>query len=331
LANVIFGRLTDDPGDQVEAVAGGTGQEDHVQELQKVRPVVEDLPIGNNKDNIDFVSRANDIFGRLAGGPGEPVEASARGAQQEGAQAGHVHGGGVADPVWTPKEGGGVGQHCQADLGGQEQHHEQSGKIVCNLNLIVSVAGLGEQTVAGEQGEHGDRRHGTAQHEGGASAGLWDGGVVGSTEMNNPVQDERVQGGSHDEQAVDDSPREGGGGQGQLLQLRHGLDTTTGGDQEQVQPHGVRGGGEAAVHDQIRNGGGGGDREVRGGRAGGHAQVKDGFGGGVLKRAYWKKRLVPDGLVQQRIFEFSTKNKNSGVVGQHLTTSIDRKRKWDNT
>jgi hypothetical protein len=50
-----------------------------------------------------------------------------------------------------------------------------------------------------------------------------------------------------------------------------------------------------------------------------------------MKRAYWKKKLVPDGLVQQRIFEFSTQPKNSGVVGQNFGTStstlMDRKRK----
>ena len=35
--------------------------------------------------------------------------------------------------------------------------------------------------------------------------------------------------------------------------------------------------------------------------------MRDGFGGGVRKRTYWKKTSgVPDGLVQQRIVQFST-------------------------
>ena len=35
-----------------------------------------------------------------------------------------------------------------------------------------------------------------------------------------------------------------------------------------------------------------------------YARVKDGFGGEKVKRAYWKKKVIPDGL--SRINQFST-------------------------
>ena len=45
----------------------------------------------------------------------------------------------------------------------------------------------------------------------------------------------------------------------------------------------------------------------QGGVRGVQAKVSDGFGGEVLKRSYWRKRMVPDGLVQRRIDQFSTR------------------------
>ena len=59
--------------------------------------------------------------------------------------------------------------------------------------------------------------------------------------------------------------------------------------------------------------------------------MKDGFGGEKQKRSYWRKsRGVPDGLVQQRIFEFSTSSltKLGGGVGKiSANSSPGRKRK----
>ena len=68
----------------------------------------------------------------------------------------------------------------------------------------------------------------------------------------------------------------------------------------------------------------------QGGVRGVQAKVSDGFGGEVLKRSYWRKRMVPDGLVQRRIDQFSTRVPKLGEgVGQLLDSSslVGRKRK----
>ena len=65
------------------------------------------------------------------------------------------------------------------------------------------------------------------------------------------------------------------------------------------------------------------------------ARVRDGFGGEVLKRSYWRKRMVPDGLVQRRIEQFSTIVPKLGEgAGGTLASSIvsklgGRKRKFE--
>ena len=65
------------------------------------------------------------------------------------------------------------------------------------------------------------------------------------------------------------------------------------------------------------------------------AQVRDGFGGEVLKRSYWRKKMVPDGLVQRRIEQFSTIVPKLGEgVGDTLASSSvsklgGRKRKFE--
>ena len=169
------------------------------------------------------------------------------------------------------------------------------GKDNLLCNLIVSVTGKEKQAVTGEQGVHGGGQCGTAHHEGGASACLWDGGVG-------------------NEQAGQDAAP---------------------GREVQVQPQGAQSEGKQAGGDQVHvhGGGGGSGREVHGGGGGVLARVRSGFGVESMKRAYWKKKLVPDGLVQQRIFEFSPQPKcqNSGVVGQNFgtltSTLMDRKRK----
>jgi hypothetical protein len=62
--------------------------------------------------------------------------------------------------------------------------------------------------------------------------------------------------------------------------------------------------------------------------------VKDGFGGEKVKRAYWKKKVIPDGLVQSRINQFSTVLPKFGGgegAGNRLEFSVgatnERKRK----
>ena len=175
------------------------------------------------------------------------------------------------------------------------------GKDNLLCNLIVSVTGKEKQAVTGEQGVHGGGQCGTAHHEGGASACLWDGGV------------------GNEQAGQDAAPGCCDGGPVQVQsQGAQSEGKQAGGDRDQAQVHG---------------GGGGGGREVHGGNGGVLARVRNGFGGETMKRAYWRKKLVPDGLVQQRIFEFSTqpKDQNSGVVGQNFGTStstlMDRKRK----
>ena len=61
------------------------------------------------------------------------------------------------------------------------------------------------------------------------------------------------------------------------------------------------------------------------------AKVSNGFGGEVLKRSYWGKRMVPDGLVQRRIDQFSNRvPKLAEGVGEFLDSSSlgGRKRKF---
>ena len=85
---------------------------------------------------------------------------------------------------------------------------------------------------------------------------------------------------------------------------------------------------------------GGGHVQQLGGREGGgvqvctdvQARVRDGFGGEVLKRSYWRKKTVPDGLVQRRIDQFSAIVPKFGE-GEFLTSSSGgnlggRKRKY---
>ena len=72
-------------------------------------------------------------------------------------------------------------------------------------------------------------------------------------------------------------------------------------------------------------------RGEQGGACGVQAKVSDGFGGEVLKRSYWRKMMVPDGLVQRRIDQFSTRVPKLGEgVGEFLDSSSlgGRKRKF---
>jgi hypothetical protein len=48
--------------------------------------------------------------------------------------------------------------------------------------------------------------------------------------------------------------------------------------------------------------------------------ITDGFGGEVLKRSYWRKKTVLDGLVQRRIDQFSAIVPKFGE-GEFLTSS----------
>ena len=88
---------------------------------------------------------------------------------------------------------------------------------------------------------------------------------------------------------------------------------------------GVQGGASGGLVQQDRGGGHGVRDEGRGG-VHVHAHVKDGFGGQRVKRSYWRKRLVPDGLVQSRISHFSTMLHKPGVGGEGST--VGRKRKF---
>ena len=99
--------------------------------------------------------------------------------------------------------------------------------------------------------------------------------------------------------------------------------------------HGVGEQGEAQPHGVHEGGGGGGDqaqqvesREASGGQValGSHVQarVRDGFGGEVLKRSYWRKRMVPDGLVQRRIDQFSSIVPKLGVGEISASYSVSK-------
>ena len=100
---------------------------------------------------------------------------------------------------------------------------------------------------------------------------------------------------------------EGGGSDG-LQQLQ--LQRVHGHLQEQVvhlHHAEVEGGQAGAADGPHQRDGGGGHGGVQGGGWGGvQARVKDGFGGGRVKRSYWKRKVIPDGLVQSRIDQFST-------------------------
>ena len=77
---------------------------------------------------------------------------------------------------------------------------------------------------------------------------------------------------------------------------------------------------EQAVHGEaiggpLQHGGGGAHGRQDERRDGVLTQVKDGFGGQKVKRSYWRKRLVPDGLVQSRINHFSAIVPKLGVGG----------------
>ena len=63
---------------------------------------------------------------------------------------------------------------------------------------------------------------------------------------------------------------------------------------------GVQEGGQ--VHDKVQGGEVDDDGHLRGGGA--FARGKDGYGGAKPKRSYWRRKvMVPDGLVQRRIFQ----------------------------
>ena len=80
------------------------------------------------------------------------------------------------------------------------------------------------------------------------------------------------------------------------------------------------------VHDRVRVGGVDAEEQQRGGGA--LARVKDGYGGAKPRRSYWRRKgkvMVPDGLVQRRIFQFTRS------VGEHSgggEVSRFGKRKW---
>ena len=112
-----------------------------------------------------------------------------------------------------------------------------------------------------------------------------------------------VSGDQHDVQAAgggggDEPQQQGGYQQDQSVHLQHA--GVCAARLEDVERHaGARvgpGQGDGAGGHGVQEGGGG---EV-------HARVKDGFGGEKVKRAYWKKKVIPDGLVQSRINQFST-------------------------
>ena len=62
-----------------------------------------------------------------------------------------------------------------------------------------------------------------------------------------------------------------------------------------------------------------------GGCVGVQARVKDGFGGERVWRSYWKRKVIPDGLVQRRINQFSAMLPEIG--GGEVSTN-GRKRKF---
>ena len=137
-------------------------------------------------------------------------------------------------------------------------------------------------------------------------------------------------GGQHDGDSAEE------GGDGLLLQHVHGELQGQGVHQRggacaARQNGGHRGADGQGVQGEVSGGpvqhDGGGGRGVRDEERGGvHAQVKDGFGGQKLKCSYWRKRLVPDGLVQSRISHFSTMLHKPGVGGEGST--VGRKRKF---
>jgi hypothetical protein len=76
-----------------------------------------------------------------------------------------------------------------------------------------------------------------------------------------------------------------------------------------------------------------GEGHQRGGGA--LAKVKDGYGGARPKRSYWKwkrKTMVPDGLVQKRILQFTGivgQNSGGGGISVFGGQPGSGKRKWD--
>jgi hypothetical protein len=62
-----------------------------------------------------------------------------------------------------------------------------------------------------------------------------------------------------------------------------------------------------ASGDHVQQAGGVATGGEQGGALCVQVKVSDGFGGELLKRSYWRKRMVPDGLVQRRIDRFSTR------------------------
>ena len=61
--------------------------------------------------------------------------------------------------------------------------------------------------------------------------------------------------------------------------------------------------------------------------------MKDGFGGEKFKRTYWKRKVIPDGLVQSRNNQLSTVLPKFRVGALNSLESFDfgtsgRKRSW---
>ena len=231
------------------------------------------------------------------------------------------------DPLQQP------GHMVHEDIGHVK---DKPGKDKYLYNLIVSVTG--KEVATGGQGGHGGGQVGVVHHEGGASDSLWDyEGVAGQAGQDAAPDLEDPQEGGDEVQEGEGGSTGQGWDQGPQpqpqSQLHIGKDTAPDADQVQgqEQPKGLQGEGEPAGGVQVQ-GGEGGDRDVHDGGGGVLAQVRSGFGGERMKRAYWRKKLVPDGLVQRRIFEFSTQpndGRNSGMVGRNLEcTNSDRKRKW---
>ena len=174
-----------------------------------------------------------------------------------------------ADEEQEPQVG--PGHVVQDDIGHME---DKPGKDKQQCLSNISVAGLAVQgDAAGVQGEGGG---GGGQHDGDSAEEGGDGLLL------QHVHGELQGQGIHQRGGVCAARQDGG----------HGC-----ADGQGVQGE-VSGG--LVQHDR---GGGRGVRDE--GRGGVHAQVKDGFGGQKVKRSYWRKRVVPDGLVQSRINHFS--------------------------
>ena len=89
--------------------------------------------------------------------------------------------------------------------------------------------------------------------------------------------------------------------------------------------------GEGQVYDRVWDGGVAEEGHRRGGGA--LAKVKDGYGGARPRRSYWKRKtMVPDGLVQKRILQFTGivgQNSGGGGISVFGGQPGNGKRKWD--